>query len=403
MDKRKNGFLLLDQTVSQSKVSEFLDSYEMNSGSTKKIYRIGLAHFETFLHIQYRGKHTLTTILEALIAKEIDVYSLLNQFIQDMIKLNGERKLSYSSINNYLASVRSYLQNYDIEISTWRFKHKVRIPKTPKSEEEPIDASDIRKILKATNNRRLKAYLLVLASSGLRATEAITLRIKDLDFDSRPTRIHVRPEFAKTRVERFVYISNEATEAVKQWIDFKYRKRDYESKLRVKSPGDIVFTIKSTPIRPEGVYVKIFVEFNRILRTIGLDERKDGMKRRKITLHSFRRFVYTTISDQVGKNYAEHWLGHAKSEYHVKKEAEKRNIYAEQCMKYLTFLDFEGLMVTGKNIEAKLEEKDREIAYLREKDLKRETEMKEMNDRIARIDAVVNKIDKLEKEIGIKI
>jgi integrase len=178
---------------------------------------------------------------------------------------------------------------------------------------------------------------LVLASSGLRATEAITLRIKDFDFDSMPcTRIHVRPEFAKTRVERYVYISNEATEAVKQWIDFKYRKRDYESELRVKSPDDIVFTIKKQPT------VKIFVEFNRILRTIGLDERKDGMKRRKITLHSFRRFVYTTISDQVGKNYAEHWLGHATSEYHVKKEVEKRNIYAEQCMKYLTFLDFEG-------------------------------------------------------------
>lgn len=305
MDKRKNGYLLIEQTLSQPKVNEFLDSYAMNSSSTKKIYGIGLSHFETFLHEKYQGKHTLTTIIQALIDKEIDVYALLNQFIQHLFKLNGERKLSQSSINNYLASIRSYFQNYDIEISTWRFKHKVRIPKTPQGEEQPIDASDIRKILKATNNRRLKAYLLVLASSGLRATEAITLRLKDFDFESIPTRIHVRPEFAKTRVERFVYISNEATEAVKQWIDFKYRKRDYESELRVKSPDDIVFTIKKQLIRPQGVYVKIFVEFNRILRTVGLEERKDGMKRRKITLHSFRRFVYTTISDQVGKNYAE--------------------------------------------------------------------------------------------------
>ena len=403
LDKRKNGFLLIEQTLSQPKVNEFLDSYAMNSSSTKIIYGIGLSHFETFLHEKYQGKHTLTTIIQALIDKEIDVYALLNQFIQHLFKLNGERKLSQSSINNYLASVRSYLQNYDIEISTWRFKHKVRIPKTPKVDEEPIDASDIRKILKATNNRRLKAYLLVLASSGLRATEAITLRIKDFDFESIPTRLHVRPEFAKTRVERFVYISNEATEAVKQWIDFKYRKRDYESKLRVKSPDHIVFTIKSGLVKPRGVYVKIFVEFNRILRTVGLEERKDGMKRRKITLHSFRRFVYTTISDQVGKNYAEYWLGHATSEYHVKKETEKRNIYAEQCMKYLTFLDFEGLMVTGKNIEAKLEEKDREIAYLREIGRQHKAEMKEVNDRLAKIDGVLNKIDRLEKQAGIKI
>jgi len=394
LDKRKTGFLLLEQTLAQPKVNEFLESYEMNSASTKKSYGIGLGHFETFLHEKFRGKHTLTTILESLIDKEIDVYTLLNQFIQYMFKLNGERKLSHSSINSYLTGIRSYLQNYDVEISTWRFKHKVRIPKTPKGEEEPIDASDIRKILKATNNRRLKAYLLVLASSGLRATEAITLRVKDFDFDSKPTRVHVRPEFAKTRVERFVYISNEATEAVRQWIDFKYRKRDYESTYRVKSPDDIVFTIKNKPIRPEGIYVKIILEFNRVLRTIGLDERKDGMKRRKITLHSFRRFVYTTISDQVGKNYSEHWLGHAKSEYHVKKEDQKRELYFTKCMKYLTFLDFEQLETTGKNIELKLEEKDRELAYLREAGIENKELMTAMSDRLIKLTQQVEELQR---------
>ena len=375
-------------------MNEFLDSYAMNSFSTKKIYGIGLSHFETFLHEKYLRKHTLTTIIQALNDKEIDVYSLLNQFIQHLFKLNGERKLSQSSINNYLASVRSYLQNYDIEISTWKFKHKVRIPKTPQGEEQPIDASDIRKILKATNNRRLKAYLLVLASSGLRATEAITLRIKDFDFESIPTRIHVRPEFAKTRVERFVYISNEATEAVKQWIDFKYRKRDYESELRVKSPDDVVFTMKRQPIRPRGVYVKIFVEFNRILRTVGLEVRKEGMKRRKITLHSFRRFVYTTISDQIGKNYAEHWLGHVTSEYHVKKEDQKRDLYFTKCMKYLTFLDFEQLETTGKNIELKLEEKDRELAYLRHSGMENKELMTEMSDRLMKLTQQVEELQR---------
>ena len=89
MDKRKNGFLLIDQTLSQPKVNEFLDSYAMNSSSTKRIYGIGLSHFETFLHGKYQGKHTLTTIVQALIDKEIDVYSLLSQFIQHLFKLNG--------------------------------------------------------------------------------------------------------------------------------------------------------------------------------------------------------------------------------------------------------------------------------------------------------------------------
>jgi hypothetical protein len=36
-------------------------------------------------------------------------------------------------------------------------------------------------------------------------------------------------------------------------------------------------------------------------------------------------------------------------------------------MKYLTFLDYTTLEATGKNIEAKLSEKDREIAGIKEK------------------------------------
>ena len=36
-------------------------------------------------------------------------------------------------------------------------------------------------------------------------------------------------------------------------------------------------------------------------------------------------------------------------------------------MKYLTFLDYTTLEATGKNIEANLQEKDREIAGLKEK------------------------------------
>ena len=125
------------------------------------------------------------------------------------------------------------------------------------------------------------------------------------------------------------------------------------------------------------------------------------MKRRKITLHSFRRFVYTTISDQLGKNYAESWLGHATSEYHVKKEDQKRDLYFTKCMKYLTFLDFEQLETTGKNIELKLEEKDRELAYLTRKRSETEMEMKAINDRMAKIDETLNKVQRLEKELGI--
>jgi 7,8-dihydro-6-hydroxymethylpterin-pyrophosphokinase len=91
------------------------------------------------------------------------------------------------------------------------------------------------------------------------------------------------------------------------------------------------------------------------------------MKRRKITLHSFRRFAKTVISDQTNQDYSEWFLGHSKSPYYTKKELDRREIYANKCMKYLTFLDYSTLEATGKSIEAKLQQKDKEIHTLREK------------------------------------
>ena len=42
-------------------------------------------------------------------------------------------------------------------------------------------------------------------------------------------------------------------------------------------------------------------------------------------------------------------------------------MYATKCMKYMTFLDYTTLEDTGKNIEAKLEEKNSEIHAMNEK------------------------------------
>jgi hypothetical protein len=47
-----------------------------------------------------------------------------------------------------------------------KFRRKVKVPKLYREDEEPIDATDIRKVLLNCNNRRLKAYLLILASGA---------------------------------------------------------------------------------------------------------------------------------------------------------------------------------------------------------------------------------------------
>ena len=121
------------------------------------------------------------------------------------------------------------------------------------------------------------------------------------------------------------------------------------------------------------IYIKLVREFEKVLSLSGLNQKKEGMQRRKISFHSFRRFVKTVISDQVNQDYSEWFLGHNKSPYYTKKEHERSQVYLTKCMKYLTFLDYSTFEATGKNIEAKLEEKDKEIQVLSEQGRKKDS------------------------------
>jgi integrase len=259
-----------------------------------------------------------------------------------------------------MAAVRSYLASNDIEITPTRFKHKVTMPTVYREDELAIDEKDIRQILLACNNRRLKAYLLVLASGGMRAVEALAIRLRDLDFSVKPTKVHIRKEYAKTRAARDVYISDEATRYLKQWIEWKYRDRHAENKNlenMIKSDDDLVFSMTrtSSPKNPQGLYTKVLLEFQKVLELAVLNSRKeDGVnKRRKVTFHSFRRFVKSTISNEVSYDYSEWFLGHStKSPYYTVKEEERRSIYATKLDKHFTYLDYSTLEAKGKGVES---------------------------------------------------
>ena len=352
-----------DQTMIElPKPAAFLSSVERNSTSSKKAYSSGLLHLNNFI-LRHYSNYNLETILKPLLKNKINVYELFEGFVSYL--LETRIGIAPKSISLYVTALRSYFAYYDIDVIPSKFRRKVRLPKVHHEDEEPLDVSDIRKILLSCNNRRLKTLILVLASGGMRVGEALAVRNKDLDLSVSPTKVHIRKEYSKTRVAREVYISEEATVYLKQWLDWKYKNPDRERKF---SEEDLVFTVYQSK-NPKSLYMKIWHEFERLLKIVQMDEKKeDGIyKRRKISLHSFRRFVKTVISNQVGQDYSEWFLGHSKSPYWTLKEVGRREIYATKCMKYLTFLDYTTLETTGKNIESKLEEKDKQIKSMKAK------------------------------------
>jgi integrase len=120
---------------------------------------------------------------------------------------------------------------------------RVRLPKAVVRRKKAISKEEIREILLKCSDIKLKTCVMLLAATGMRATEALALRNKDFDFDDESSRnnrqafIRIRGEFTKTRTDRYVFLTKEVVEQCKAWIDFKYRRRRITKVVNNSSSG----------------------------------------------------------------------------------------------------------------------------------------------------------------------
>ena len=370
--------LNINDIIEQPKAKQFLKSKARGSKQTEQSYSVALSHLQKFL-TENNYQYTLESMIDALSEGKINVYTVLDGFVGYMV----DNHLSYRTISLYVAGVKSYLEYYDVEISTKKFKNKVTLPSKEKKLKEAIDANDIRNILQACTSDRLRSFLLVLASSGMRSGEALSLRNCDIDFSSSPTRIHILAKNTKTKTERYAYISNEASKHLKSYILGRYiDENEYK-----KYPNHIVFAQQKrrTEIcNRKELYIRMQERLVQVLDKVGLSQKVDGQNRRKITLHLLRAFVKSVVSVQTNSDFSEWLLGHSGSTYFSIKEKEKVELY-RKCEPYLTFLDYATVESVGQDFESKLQERDSQIKALRQ----------EMESKIAKILAKVD-VEKLK-------
>ena len=117
--------LPIEEAIAFGKVNKFLSSKARNSESTKKSYSIALSHFQFFL--KNKTSNNIETILTSLEKKETNVYDLLDDFIDYLGNridtYNGNTKLSQKTIAFYIAGVKSYLEFFDVEISSKKLRN----------------------------------------------------------------------------------------------------------------------------------------------------------------------------------------------------------------------------------------------------------------------------------------
>src|SRR5213593_2721967 len=131
-----------------------------------------------------------------------------------------------------------------------------------------------------------------------------------------------------------------------------------------------------------------------MLDRMGKGTREDGNERRRqITLHSFRRFVKTTISDLGYADYSEYFIGHSGSTYWRKKDSEKAEIF-KKIEAYLTFLNVHQLERQGADIQTKVEELEELNQSLRQRDRAKDDAITQLSDQLVALSVRLQDIER---------
>lgn len=123
----------------------------------------------------------------------------------------------------------------------------------------------------------------------MRASEALTVKDPDINFNSNPTIIHIRVENTKPRTSRVVYISDKSSKELK-----RYMKKD---------PGPLFTLIDDSD--PHYLYLILYDQFIKLLDRIQMNSRLEGHLRRKITFRNFRTFLKSQIAIQTNTDFSE--------------------------------------------------------------------------------------------------
>ena len=169
-----------------------------------------------------------------------------------------------------------------------------------------MDHNVICKALKGSDVRS-RALILVLASSGLRIGEALSLSMSDIDLNMIPTMISIRAENSKNGQARFTFITPEAKDALTDYLKVRNKyivRADKHAEVLGVSPRketDLLFPVTDSSVNKM---------WETMLKNAGLYTRDEKSGRNQYRIHSLRKFFISQLSMAGARTLAEHLAGH---------------------------------------------------------------------------------------------
>lgn len=280
----------------QRRVNNFLEDFE--SKKTQDAFKSALVRFNRYVESKHNS--TCHDIVDLVTNGKVDVYDLVKGFIK---YLPGAKEgITPRTIREYVHTVKNYLETFDIETSErkWR-KNVVRVlPDIVKEKERAVTKEEFERLLISSYcGKRLKAFLLMLLTTGARANELCCIRNCDVNWNTELTTIKLRGEYTKTKATRYVFLTPEATRFLKEFIHSR----------RPTNPQQLLFTIyehkipknkEETQAMSKTMYISLNREFIKLLEMVELDQKKEtgvsDNRRHEIVLHSCRHYFKTAKS-----------------------------------------------------------------------------------------------------------
>lgn len=141
-----------------------------------RFYRSGQKKLEQF--VKYEYKQDLMGVVSGIKEGSFDVYKVLDNYTGWLVS----QKLRPKTVTDYVVAAKKILRYHDVVILNELFHEKVELPKAEEILDEAPTPDQLRLIL-ARCNLRLKALVLLMATSGARTEEALMLKLEDINGD----------------------------------------------------------------------------------------------------------------------------------------------------------------------------------------------------------------------------
>ncbi|MEM0233235.1 MAG: site-specific integrase [Candidatus Nezhaarchaeales archaeon] len=283
-------------------VKRMLEDISLLSRSmkTRETYLQAIYYF-----MKYCGYDDLDKLMEEMREGRVDAGEVYRQYAVKLTSTGFAPK----TVSIWLTGLKKLFRSNGV-----RVEEKVKV-KTYVVNESMLPPLELLKNAVKIADIRARTAILVMASSGLRIGELVNLKLKDVEIDSSPAVIRVRGAGAKERKSRVTFMSDEARESLKLYLE---KRREMGHKIDGESP--VIARDDGGPMTVynlEKIFHNVFKPFVK----------KEG-KYYSIHPHVLRKWFKTQlISTGVPGPIADRLCGHSRY------MAEEYELYTEEQLK----------------------------------------------------------------------